>query len=172
MNGRGMTSRQVVAWGLTCFSLSSAFAQSAPEAVRPEVSVASEEQQARRQGEDGVAIQRTRPTLSDGLSGVMIDRTMTMIGKTFFRQFSQQRLDSPAIRNTSLSIHERPSARWGSLIWITEGNNVLYEATLPPRLNDVDMYASAAVSSVSDQFLRRKVMEALRNDPDMAGDEF
>lgn len=167
-----MVVRQALVWGLACSCLSSAFAQTAPEAVRPEVSVASEGNGAEAQGVDGVAVTRVRPSLSDGLSGVMIDRTMTMIGKTFFRQFSQQRLDSPTIRNTSLSIHERPSARWGSLIWIKEGNTVLYEATLPPRLNDVDLYASAAVTSVSDQFLRRKVLEALRNDPDMAGDEF
>jgi curli production assembly/transport component CsgE len=167
-----MVAHHAFAWGLALSLISHAFAQSAPEAVKSEVSVASEGSEARSDGHDGVAIQRPRARLSDGLNGVMIDRTMTMIGKTFYRQFSQQRLDSPALRNTSLSIHERPSARWGSLIWITEGNNVLYEATLPPRLNDVDMYASAAVSSVSDQFLRRKVLEALRDDPDMADDEF
>ncbi len=168
----GMVSRHALAWGLTLCYLSTASAQTAPEVVRPKVSVASENQGSDAQGADGVEVTRTRPMLSDGLSGVMIDRTMTMIGKTFFRQFSQQRLDSPVLRNTSLSIHERPSARWGSLIWITEGNTVLYEATLPPRLNDVDLYASSAVATVSDQFLRRKVLDALRNDPDMAGDEF
>lgn len=106
-----------------------------------------------------------------GMSGVLVDRTITMIGKTFYRQFSQLSMESTILSNANLSIHERPSARWGSLVWISEGTKIIFEATLSPRLSDVDQYAEAAVEQVEQMVIQRKVMDALQQNEDLADEE-
>lgn len=106
-----------------------------------------------------------------GLSGVLVDRTITMIGKTFYRQFSQLSMESTILSNANLSIHERPSARWGSLVWVSEGNKIIFEATLSPRLSDVDQYAEAAVEQVEQMVIQRKVLDALQQNEDLADEE-
>jgi curli production assembly/transport component CsgE len=106
-----------------------------------------------------------------GIQGVIVDRTITMTGKTFFRQFSQLSLDRPVIANANLAIHERPSARWGSQVWITEGNRVIFEATMPPRLSDIDEYVDIAIEQVEELIIRQTILEALDSDPDLADEE-
>lgn len=106
-----------------------------------------------------------------GITGVLIDRTITMTGKTFFRQFSQLSLERPVIGDVNLTIHERPSARWGSQIWITQGNRVVFEATMPPRLSDIDAYVDVAIEQVEELIIRQTIIEALDNDPDLADEE-
>jgi|GEM_PF-534619 curli production assembly/transport component CsgE len=106
-----------------------------------------------------------------GLNGVLVDRTITMIGKTFYRQFSQLSMESTILSNANLSIHERPSARWGSQVWVSEGNKIIFEATLSPRLSDVDQYAEAAVEQVEQLIIQRKVMDALQQNEDLADEE-
>lgn len=124
------------------------------------------------EGEDGPATKTLKPTGPIPLSGLVVDRTVTMIGKTFYQQFSQRRLDSVILSSTNLVINERPSARWGSIVWVAEGNSILYQATLTPRLSDVDQYAAAAVAQVEQLILRRKVMQALDHNGDLADDEW
>ncbi len=107
-----------------------------------------------------------------GISGVLVDRTVTMTGKTFFRQFSQLSLERPVIGEANLAIYERPSARWGSQIWVTLDNQPVFEATMPPRLSEIDRYVSVAVEQVEQRIIRQTILEALENDPDLADKEF
>lgn len=106
-----------------------------------------------------------------GMSGVLIDRTITMTGKTFFRQFSQLSLARPVIAEANLTIYERPSARWGSQIWITLDNQVVFEATMPPRLSDVDDYVDVAIEQVEERIIRQTILEVLDDNPDLADEE-
>ncbi|TDB02884.1 CsgE family curli-type amyloid fiber assembly protein [Halomonas marinisediminis] len=106
-----------------------------------------------------------------GIAGVLIDRTITMTGKTFFRQFSQLSLARPIISEANLAVYERPSARWGSQVWITLDNQVVFEATMPPRLSDVDDYVEVAIEQVEQRVIRKSILQALDNDPDLADEE-
>ncbi|MGC3874123.1 CsgE family curli-type amyloid fiber assembly protein [Halomonas sp. GXIMD04776] len=154
--------------------LQQAQAESIPapnEAVQPAEAGIPASADDRPEGDDGPASETLTPA-EPALTGLLVDRTITMIGKTFFQRFSQLRLDSVILSNTSLAIHERPSARWGSIVWVSEGTRILFEATLPPRLSDVDQYAEAAVGQVEQLVLKSKVSQALQSDGDLADDEF
>ena len=59
---------------------------------------------------DGPEIQG-RSTGSSELTGIMVDRTITMAGKTFYRAFSQRAMDNVIIGNATITIQERPDAR-------------------------------------------------------------
>ena len=73
--------------------------------------------------------------------------------------------------DTNLSIHERPDARWGSQVWITENNTILFDTRLPPRLSDIEAYAEAAIEQVQTRIIQETITRALGNDPDLADDE-
>ncbi len=135
--------------------------------------IVQEEQEPLDSMEQGIEEQFSEQLNLDepGLNGVLVDRTITMIGKTFYRQFSQLSMESTIISNANLSIHERPSARWGSLVWVSEGNKIIFEATLSPRLSDVDQYVEAAVEQVEQMVIQRKVMDALQQNEDLADEE-
>ncbi|MHB0775012.1 CsgE family curli-type amyloid fiber assembly protein [Halomonas sp. WWR20] len=106
----------------------------------------------------------------DKLRGILVDRTITLAAKTFFSRFAQMRLYAPGLLDASLTIHERPSARWGSLIWITEGDDILYRTSLSPRLSTIDDDVKQAITAVQEQVVRKRLMDALQPNQDLAGD--
>ncbi|PMR80785.1 CsgE family curli-type amyloid fiber assembly protein [Halomonas urumqiensis] len=105
------------------------------------------------------------------LSGLIVDRTMTMAGKTFYRTFSQLGMQDPILNRVVLTIHERPDPRWGSQVWITERNSVLFRSQLSPRINEADENARAALEAVQERVLSSRVSAALQSNKDLAEEE-
>lgn len=118
---------------------------------------------------DGPAVQPS-PTGSE-LTGVMVDRTVTMAGKTFYRAFSQQAMGNPIIGNATITIRERPDARWGSQLWIMEGNRMYFRTQLSPRINEADRAAKEAVQVVEKALLRQRIKAAITSDKDLGSKE-
>lgn len=121
---------------------------------------------------DGPPIDQSSQRLSNELGGVLIDRTLTRAGKTFYDIFSQKRLNNPIMSSVTLTIHERPSARWGSLIWISEGSRIHFKATVSPRLSGIEEIAIQAINIVRKRIINQKIFQALQQSKDLAGDEF
>lgn len=105
------------------------------------------------------------------LSGLIVDRTMTMAGKTFYRAFSQLGMQDPILNNIVLTVHERPDQRWGSQVWITERNSVLFRSYLSPRISEADSNAQAALETVQERVLRSRISAALQSTKDLAEEE-
>ena len=101
----------------------------------------------------------------------MVDRTITMAGKTFYRAFSQQAMDNLLIGNATLTIQERPDARWGSQVWIMEGNRMYFRTQLSPRISEADLVAGEAVQIVEEALLQHQLTSALTSDKDLGREE-
>ncbi|MBF7053190.1 hypothetical protein IOC61_07615 [Halomonas sp. KAO] len=145
-------------------------AQVAPD--EPAMTIEESEETIETPGQAEEELERQFSLQEPGISGLVIDRTVTMTGRTFYRQFSQLSLERPVLNNVVLTVHERPSARWGSQVWITRDNNrVVYQATMSPRLSDIDGYVQAAVEQVENLVIRQTLTEALADDPDLADEE-
>lgn len=119
---------------------------------------------------DGPEIQE-RQNRSSELTGVMVDRTVTMAGKTFYRAFSQRAMDNLIIGNATITIQERPDARWGSQIAIVEGNRMYFRAQLSPRISEADRVAGDAVEIVEEALLQQQLASALTSDKDLGKEE-
>ncbi len=52
------------------------------------------------------------------ITGLVIDRTITRMGRQFYDFFAAYWRANYPDSEATLSIHERPSARWGSQIWV------------------------------------------------------
>ena len=105
------------------------------------------------------------------LSGLIVDRTMTMAGKTFYRAFSQLGMQDPILNNIVLTVHERPDQRWGSQVWISERNSILFRSYLSPRISEADNNAQAALEAVQESVLRSRISAALQSTKDLAEEE-
>lgn len=115
----------------------------------------------------------TQPNrLNNELGGVLVDRTISLAGKTFYDTFSQQRLNYPILSAVTLTVHERPSARWGSLIWISEGSRIHFRTTVSPRLAGIEDIAQQAIDIVRDRIIKQKLQQALQPSKDLAEDKF
>ena len=119
---------------------------------------------------DGPAIEERSSTGSE-LTGVLVDRTITMAGKTFYRAFSQRAMGNMIIGNATITIQERPDARWGSQLWIMQGNQMYFRTQLSPRISEADGAAEEAVQTVEEALLRQQLNSALSSDKDLGREE-
>lgn len=119
---------------------------------------------------DGPAIEERSSTGSE-LTGVLVDRTITMAGKTFYRAFSQRAMGNMIIGNATITIQERPDARWGSQLWIMQGNQMYFRTQLSPRISEADRAAEEAVQTVEEALLRQQLNSALSSDKDLGREE-
>lgn len=106
-----------------------------------------------------------------GLSGIIVDRTITMLGREFYRQFTQRSRGRTIITNKNLSIYEQPDARWGSRVWIENNNTIIFEARLSPKLSDIEGYAEAAVEQVESRIIQETIINQIENNPDLSDKE-
>ena len=125
----------------------------------------------RLEGPDGPKVESGYNGSSE-LTGVLVDRTLTVIGQNFYRAFSQIAMERPIIRGATLTIHERPDARWGIQLWITEGPRVYFRTQLSPRLSDADDIARQAIDIVEKAILKRRLSAAMNPSIDLGREEF
>ncbi|PKG54857.1 CsgE family curli-type amyloid fiber assembly protein [Halomonas sp. MES3-P3E] len=121
-------------------------------------------------GPDGAEAEQPTPGGSE-LTGVMVDRTITMAGKTFYRAFSQRAMDNLIIGNATITIQERPDARWGSQIAIMEGNRMYFRTQLSPKISEADRVAGEAVQTVEEALIRQQLAATLTPDKDLGREE-
>jgi curli production assembly/transport component CsgE len=110
---------------------------------------------------------------ADPYAGVVADGTITFVGQEFYRHFAASWRDQARVERYSLSILERPSARWGSLVWIEFANRRVFSAFLSPGRRDrIRAVAEEAVQTVYQNVVDSEVQRLLFKDPDLAADEF
>lgn len=56
--------------------------------------------------------------VAEEIGGITTDDTVTLVGQDFYDAFSKAWIQMPLSERYIVSIHERPSARYGSLIWV------------------------------------------------------
>lgn len=106
-------------------------------------------------------------------SGFIVDRTITHFGAEFFRHFSHAWRERGGTEGIDLTLVERPSARWGSIIYVEHNNRaearvILYagrSATIKPLAEQTANYMA---NRIADQSLARLFL----HDPDLGKPEF
>lgn len=108
----------------------------------------------------------------DPYAGVVSDSTITFIGREFYREFVASWRDQAQADQFSLAIHERPSARWGSLVWVEHSSKPLFRVFLSPGHRD---FIRPAAREATQVVYRKVIADALERqfgtDPDLAPDE-
>jgi curli production assembly/transport component CsgE len=105
-------------------------------------------------------------------TGFIVDRTITNFGAQFVHDFSQAWRTLGATENVDLTIVEKPSARWGSTIFIEHNNHPVAHiflqagrsATIKPLAENAARYMASKVADNS-------LLGMLMRDPDLASEE-
>lgn len=101
--------------------------------------------------------------------GLITDRTVTSVGHDFYRGFTGKwEQNYPE----TITISERPSARWGSWITIKIGQDTLYQTLLFPNRRNFNKDIDTAIAGVTEALSRRQLDKALLGTGDLAHDEF
>lgn len=108
---------------------------------------------------------------TDPLGGVVVNRTVTVLGKDFYQYFSTRwRQDENAARY-AISIYERPTARFGSEIWVMYRQQKMFHAFLPPARAATREISEAAVEQVLSNISQRELERLTTRNPDLGPEE-
>ncbi|WP_299596177.1 CsgE family curli-type amyloid fiber assembly protein [uncultured Microbulbifer sp.] len=109
--------------------------------------------------------------IEDEISGFNVDQTITRTGHDFARFMSEYRNLNYPDSTYNLTIQERPSARWGNLIWVTYNNKTVFRQFISPSTNNIREVAEQTSKAIHEMVLKEKVREALTDHFDLGKDE-
>jgi len=102
-------------------------------------------------------------------SGFLVDRTITQFGGEFMRVFSQTWRALPGTQEFDVTVIERPTARYGSLVWVEYNNRPVARAFLyAGRSTAIRPIAVAAAEYVAGKLADEALASQLFQDPDLA----
>ncbi|MBM7059190.1 curli production assembly/transport protein CsgE [Pseudomonas sp. UL073] len=107
---------------------------------------------------------------NDEFLGFIVDNSISHIGHEFYRYFSDRLRDTSKL-DFNLVVRERPSARWGSLVWVEYEGRVLYREFLAPNTAQLQPLAYAAADLVREQVAKQKIERLLQDTQDLERDE-
>ena len=110
-------------------------------------------------------------TYDDLLSeGLVINHTITPIGHRFYKDFMAIWTAPKAIKDYTIVITERFNPQWGSIVWITIDNNMLFTRSLSARNVQMDELVSQATRRVKQYLFKREILKKLQRSNDLKGD--
>ena len=105
-------------------------------------------------------------------AGVVTVQTITTAGHDFSQYFLAAWRDQDGSDQVTLAIRERPSARFGSEVWIDYSQRTVLQLRLPPARAALPELAANAVQHVWATVQRTDAERKLFHDADLAPDEF
>lgn len=109
--------------------------------------------------------------LEESIHGIVTNQVITLVGQDFYNAFVSAWRGTPLSERYNISIYERPSARWGSLVWVEFQHRRLFEAFLPPTRNRIRPIAERAADQAYHNIVQADLDRLLFRDPDLAADE-
>lgn len=109
--------------------------------------------------------------LQELYAGVVLNQTITLVGQDFYQYFVAAWRDKPLSERYVLSVHERPSARLGSQIWVEYANRRVFQTFLPPARVRAKDAGLDAVEVAYQNIVDADVINLLFRDPDLGPDE-
>lgn len=106
----------------------------------------------------------------DEVLGFIVDNSISHIGHEFYRYFSDRLRDTSKL-DFNLVVRERPSARWGSLIWVEFEGRVLFREFFAPNTAQLQPLAYRAADLVREEVARQKIERLLQDTQDLERDE-
>jgi curli production assembly/transport component CsgE len=107
----------------------------------------------------------------DPMTGVVVNRTVTVQGKDFYKDFSSRWVQNPEAAKFTISVHERPSARFGSEIWVQYRQQRMFHIFLPAARSRTRQISAEATEIVLRNITRREAENRMVTNPDMGPEE-
>jgi len=105
------------------------------------------------------------------LTGLVIDNTVSGIGHEFARSLSIYITSNLTGFDYNLTVHERPSARWGSVVWVTYENKQVFRTVVYPGRRRFGEVVAQAASQINNNVRQQRLQELFSQNVDLAGEE-
>ena len=112
------------------------------------------------------------PALQADAWGLVTCQAVTVAGHEFCGFLSAEWRDKPGSDRYTIAIRERPSARWGSQVWVEFAQRRVYQVQLPPARAGLAALAESAAETAYQAVLDIERQRQLIHDADLAPDEF
>lgn len=112
-----------------------------------------------------------RRGLADLAGGLLLDATVTVLGHEFFAAFADAWREMDSLQRYSVTVHEVPTARFGSTIRVQARGRLVYQTLLRPNRQAARELAQVVAGDIFQGLLRAEAEEALSRDPDLAPEE-
>ncbi len=109
--------------------------------------------------------------LQEMYGGVVTDETVTVAGQDFYQYFVTAWRERDLSERYAISIHERPSPRWGTRVWIEYAQRRVFQAQLPTGRAGIRALSEQAVEMAYQKVADIEVERLLFRDADMGADE-
>jgi curli production assembly/transport component CsgE len=104
--------------------------------------------------------------------GIVTSQPITVAGHEFCRYFIAEWLDKPGSDRYTIALRERPSARWGTQVWVEFGPRRVLQVQLPPARTELKALGENAAGSAYEAILDIERQRLFIRDADLAPDEF
>ena len=109
--------------------------------------------------------------LGDGINGLVIDNTVTFIGREFYHHFSRFWSDQGMMDDYILTVREQPTARFGSRVGVEWNRKILFQVFLTPTRSNIERSAKIAAQTIAEHFKIIEIQKLFFVNPDLAPDE-
>lgn len=110
-------------------------------------------------------------SLEDDIAGFTTDNTITRVGHEFARYISHYRNSLYPESKYNLSVYERPSARWGNLIWVEKDHKTVFRRFMSPNRSGIESEAKQAVIQIHKEVKQLELKELFSDTFDIDKDE-
>ncbi len=117
------------------------------------------------------AVELNGRVLQELYGGVVVDQTITVAGQDFYQYFIVLWRDKPLSEQYAISIHERPSARWGNQVWIEFAQRRVFQTILPASRAGIKPVSEQAAEIAYQNVVDTEVQRLLFRDLDLGADE-
>jgi curli production assembly/transport component CsgE len=120
--------------------------------------------------DSSATLNQNRSITRTEVGGVVTGQTITLAGRAFYDRFATAWNEHDESGHFAVAISERPSARWGSQVFVDYGNRRLFQMYLPPNRSLIPAIGTEAAAQVYQAILEYQLAQFF-GDPDMARDE-
>ncbi len=110
--------------------------------------------------------------LEDEITGVLIDRTITLTGFNIYRALGQHWRVNDYKTLKNLVIFERPSARSGSLIWVEVDSKTVFRQHVNLRRVNINNWVGQASEKINKRLLKMKLEQLIPDSFDIDSNGF
>ena len=107
----------------------------------------------------------------DLYGGVVTNQTVTVAGQDFYQYFVAAWREREMSERFAISIRERPSARWGSQVWVEYAQRRIFQAQLPTGRAGIKALSERAVDVAYQTIADAEAERVLLKDADIGSDE-
>jgi len=126
---------------------------------------------AQMEDDQPLRVKPEKSVLDDPLSGIVVNRTVTVLGNDFYRSFARTWREEDGDNRYSIAVYERPTARFGSEIWVQYRQARVFHMFLSPARQAAEDIGQKAAKIVYETVVNNEIQRMLVQSQDLGEEE-